>query len=406
VAAPDVALIAPYPQVGVRHGGMSGVASYASNLAHALADAGAEVEVVAPLDPGQPARREHDGPVRVRRAFPRSSAGAPHALRAALRTGAPVVHLQHEFFLYGGPASTPSLVLALHGLRARRRRSLATLHQVVDPTRVDRGFTELHRVRVPTWAARGGLSAMQRAMRRGADRILVHEPAFARVVPGAEVVPHGIEPDAHAHDRAPAQRASARAQARRALGLGEDRLCVLCFGFLAPYKGLETVLEAAALAGPAIELVVAGGEHPRLVAGGDRYHRSLHEHYGAHARFTGRVADEHVARWFLAADLAAFMYPQPFSSSGALALALAHRTPVLVSPELADTAALPASLAAPREPAALARRMRALAHDPAAREGLREATAGIARERAWPAVAARHLELYEEVRRGPRTARR
>jgi glycosyltransferase involved in cell wall biosynthesis len=386
----DVALISPYPDPGIRHGGMSGVASYTHNLAHALADSGARVEVVAPLEAGERPRCEVDGEVIVNRAFPRTSTGAGSAVRAALASRAPVVHLQHEFFLYGGLASTPGFACGLGLLRARRRRALATLHQVVDPASIDRGFTELHRVRVPAWAARPGLSAVQGSLLRSADQILVHEPAFAKVLPGAATVPHGIEPAQHrAHRRA----------AREVLGLDPERMVVLCFGFLAPYKGLETVLEAAEVADRQFDLVIAGGEHPRLAAGGDAYHDELQRRFGHVARFTGRVADKQVADWFAAADLAAFMYPRPFSSSGALALAVAHRTPVLVSPELAHTAGLSATLVAPREPTQLAERLHALAADPTARDALRSETERIARERTWPAIAARHLELYEGGRR-------
>ncbi len=384
----DLALISPYPDLGVRHGGMSGVASYAHNLAHALAETGARVEVVAPLPPGERPRRELDGEVIVNRAFPRTSLGAGTAIRAALASQAPVVHLQHEFFLYGGAASTPGFASGLRLLRARRRAALATMHQVVDPASVDGGFTKLHRVRLPAWAARHGLAAAQRGLRRSADRILVHEPAFADVLPGAATVPHGIEPAAHR-----AQRESAR----RALGLDPQRMVVLCFGFLAPYKGLETVLEAAELARNEFDLVIAGGEHPRLAVGGDRYYAELQQRFGHVARFTGPVPDQQVADYFASADVAAFMYPRPFSSSGALALAVAHRTPVLVSPELAHTGGLASSLVAPRDPQRLADRLRQLAVDPAARSALRDDTERIGRERAWPAIAARHLELYAEV---------
>jgi glycosyltransferase involved in cell wall biosynthesis len=94
------------------------------------------------------------------------------------------------------------------------------------------------------------------------------------------------------------------------------------------------------------------------------------------------------------------MYPRPFSSSGALALAVAHDVPVLVSPELARTAGLPQVLTAVREPAPLALRLRELASEPNRLESLRAATAEVAVTRTWPAIAQRHLELYEELRGG------
>lgn len=393
----DVALISPYPAVGTRHGGMSGVASYSHNLAHALAESGARVQVVAPHDPGEAPRRESDGQIAVNRTFPRTSAGTGAAIRAALRSGAPVVHLQHEFFLYGGPASTPGLAGGMRVVRARRRRALATLHQVVDPGTVDRSFTELHRVRIPAWMAKPGLTAVQRGLQRSTDRVLVHEPAFADVLPGAAIVPHGIEPASARQDRM---------SARQRLGLSPDRLTVLCFGFLAPYKGLETTLEAAELAGPAVELIVAGGEHPRLRASGDTYFADLQNRFAGVARFTGRVPDSEVAAWFAATDVASFMYPRPFSSSGALALAVAHGTPILVSPELARTAGLPASFVVPRDPAALAGRLRELASEELDQARLRAQAETIAQARTWPAIAARHLELYEEVSRGRRPSGR
>src|SRR5258705_4898151 len=106
--APDVALISPYPPAGQLHGGWTGVASYTANLAHALAAESGSVTVVAPRERGEPAAADHDG-VHVERSFERGVGAVPAAMRAALRTGADVVHLQHEAFLYGGPASLPRL---------------------------------------------------------------------------------------------------------------------------------------------------------------------------------------------------------------------------------------------------------------------------------------------------------
>lgn len=137
---PDVVFVAPYPRVGVRHGGMSGVASYTVNLAHALNDAGARVAIVAPTEDGEPAESDDDG-ITVRRLFPRGPRALPIALGAARAAGAPVVHLQHELFLYGGPSALPGLIASLRRPRPCRSRTVVTMHQVVDPAAVDASFT-------------------------------------------------------------------------------------------------------------------------------------------------------------------------------------------------------------------------------------------------------------------------
>jgi glycosyltransferase involved in cell wall biosynthesis len=391
---PDVTLVSPYPATGTRHSGVSGVASYTANLAHGLHDNGAAVTIVAPHETGQP-HDSWDGPVRVLRRFGRGAAAVPAALAAARRTGAGVVHLQHELFLYGGPAGLPRQLLAL---RRPGPPTVLTMHQVVDPVTVDRHYTRLHRLQVPPVAARAALAVLQHTLPRLADATVVHEEAFRRVVPAAVSLPHGIE--------TPALDRGAAAAARRTLGLPQDRLVVLCFGFLAPYKGLETALEAAGLAGPRVLLVVAGGDHPRLAEQRDTYGLMLRRTYGAIARFTGYVPDRDVSSWFLAADVAAFPYPSPHAASGALALALAHRTPALLSPELARTAAAPAVLAVPGGAAGLAARLLRLASEPAQLDRLRSATAAMADGRSWPAVARRHLDLYEGLIRDQNPARR
>lgn len=391
MSRPDVAIVAPYPGAGQRHGGFSGVASYTANLANALADQGAEVTVVATLEEGEPPV-SLDGRVRVERCFRRGVAALPVAARAAVATGAPVVHFQHETFLWGGPAALPGIVPAL--VRGKHR-NVVTMHQVVDPADVDRSYTQLHRVTAPALVARQAVRSLQAAIRRLADATIVHEPSFRRFVPGAVVIPHGVE-----RRVTPPQD-----EARARLGVRGDGLVVLCFGFLAPYKGLEAVLRAAELAGPAVELVVAGGAHPRL-GGRDVYGERLRARWSDVARFTGWVPEEDVSPWFAAADVVVFPYPQPFASSGALALAMAHATPALVSKQLARSAELPDVLAVAPEPLPLAARLLALERQRAGLRPLADAVSGLAEDHAWPVVARRHLALYEEVTDADVAARR
>jgi glycosyltransferase involved in cell wall biosynthesis len=397
VRTPDVAIVSPFPRLGERHDGWTGVASYSANLAGALGDAGARVTVLASIDERSPSVARV-GDVEVRRVWRRGPLALPAAAAAARATGAAVVHLQHELFLYGGPAAMPALAPALAGLRGRR--TVVTMHHVIDPAAVDATFTATHRVRAPTRLVRAGVVAVQRTIPALADAVVVHEPAFTALIPSAELVPHGIEvvpPHESGARRRPIEVPphADRAAARAALGMRDGRLCVLCFGFLAPYKGLEAALGAARLAGDGVQLVVAGGVHPRV---GADYERALRASAPANARFTGFVPGADVGRWFTAADLVLLPYPQPFASSGPLALALAHRTPVLLSPALARTTGAPDTLAVGLDPAAIAGRLRALAADASELAALRTATAALATGRTWPEVARLHLDLYGRFR--------
>lgn len=386
---PDVTLVAPYPPQGELHGGHSGVASYTANLARALSRAGMRVAVVAPELEGDPATFR-DGDIEVRRRFALGPRALPAAIAAADESRAPVTHLQFELFLYGGAAALLGLGPALGRARWGLGSSLVTtMHQVVDPGTVDRRYTRLHRVPAPAPVARAGIAALQGAVARASHATIVHEASFTRTIPTATVIPHGIE------IASPVDRDAARA----ALGLG-DRFVALCFGFVAPYKGVELVLDASRHVGPDVDIVVAGGEHPRLGSdegGGGGFAAELAGRFGDTARFTGWVPDADVARWFSVADVALFPYPKPFSSSGALALALAYGTPALLSPPLARSVGAPNVMTVPLDPRSIAGRLDDLATKPDALDDLRVWSTVLAGGRRWPAVAERHIQLYEAV---------
>jgi glycosyltransferase involved in cell wall biosynthesis len=394
---PDLALIAPYPGVGAGTALPSGVASYTQRLATSLTDEGMEVRVLAPEFDGEPALVRVDG-VTVERRYRRGAFGLPAAAHRAARTQAPLVHLQHETFLYGGPAAIPGVVPALAGLRLHQRGPVVTMHQVVDPATVDRRFTATHRVRAPHLLARYGLAGVQGSVRRLAMTTIVHERAFTRIMPSAVVVPHGV-------DVVDPAGGPEIARAKREFGARPDRLTALCFGFLAPYKGFEVALQAAALTKGKVDLLVAGGAHPRL-DGRDSYADDLRRDYGDTARFVGFVPDAKVKDVFRAADLLLLPYGSPFATSGPLAQALAFGTPVLCSPPLADCVGAPRSLIAPLEPEGLANRLRRLADDATQLHDLSNDVKTFAQGRSWKEAARRHIALYEEVIDASRTGGR
>lgn len=397
---PDVALVSPYPTAD--QPSQSGVAWYSQCLARALADAGAQVTVVAPGE-RDAHRIEKDGPVLVDRCFHRGATGTLKAIGGAFGSGSPIVHIQHEAFLYGGPDSVPSVLLAMARMRQAGRGPVVTMHQVVEPAAVDRDFTQIHRVNIPPPVARAGLATMQTSVARLASKVIVHEEAFRRVLPQAAVFPLGgnqarpIPSDQGDHGD---QAAEFRARA----GATDDTLLVLCFGFVAPYKGFELVLEAAALAGPRVKVVVAGSEHPRLHSQG--YLDGLEARYADVAHFTGYVPDEQVPGWFGAADVVMLPYPQPFSSSGVLADAANYGVPVLVSPPLAEVIGFPAETAISLEPGQMVAQLNGFATDRRRLEPLAALTATLRRGRSWEELARRHIALYEEVIDAQRSAAR
>lgn len=385
----DVTLVSPYPNP--EQPSESGVAWYTQGLARALAGRGARVAVVAPGE-RTTLRTERDGTVEVNRCFSRGAAGALRAAGAALATGSPVVHVQHEAFLYGGPESVPSVLMGLARLRQAGRGPVVTMHQVVEPASVDRGFTDIHRVRIPPPLARAGLATMQGSVARIASTVIVHEPAFRRVVPGSVVLPLGGD---HSVGLPAGEVEPRRDELRAAAGVGPDALLVLCFGFVAPYKGFEAVLQAARLARPHVRVVVAGAEHPRLK--GQGYLTGLQHRYGDAAFFTGFVPDDEVGAWFSAADAVVLPYPQPFSSSGVLAHAISYGVAALVSPQMGEVIGLPPEHSIPIDPAAMAENLSELALDRSRLAEVAARTAALRAGRSWAELAERHLELYQEV---------
>ncbi len=126
-----------------------------------------------------------------------------------------------------------------------------------------------------------------------------------------------------------------RAGARAQLSLA-DAPTLLFFGYVRPYKGLDTLLQALALLGdsPRCQLVVAGEIWGDAAAWGE-----LAEQLGISGRVRVEnhyIAEDEVATYFAAADLVVLPY-RSATGSGVVRLAHSHGRPVLVT----RTGALP-----------------------------------------------------------------
>jgi glycosyltransferase involved in cell wall biosynthesis len=151
--------------------------------------------------------------------------------------------------------------------------------------------------------------------------------ALATLLPGARVTvhPHPL------YDMFATGELPSRAAARAALGLPADAEIALFFGFVRPYKGLDDLVAALALARaerPALHLLAAGEFWDDA-----RRHRAAIAALGLEGATTildRYIPNEEVARLFAAADVAVLPY-RAATQSGVAALAFGFGLPVIAT---------------------------------------------------------------------------
>lgn len=195
-----------------------------------------------------------------------------------------------------------------------------------------------------------------------------------------------------------------RGQARRALGLPEERPVVLFVGRIQPLKGLDVAIDAlAALRNhPDALLVVVGG--PSGPDGGAEYARAhaLARSSGVADRVVWRPAQRHelLSTYYRAADVV--VVPSRSESFGLVALeAAACGTPVVAAAvgglRTLVEHGLTGFLIEGRDPAAFAGCVDRILSDPATGEAMGRAAARQAGRYQWSLSAARLRRLYGEL---------
>lgn len=247
--------------------------------------------------------------------------------------------------------------------------------------------------------------------------LVVTNPEHARLLQartGRRPVEIPLAPNVTVHRGA----AGARERVRERLGLAPDAFLLVFFGFVHPVKGVRYLLEALpALRAeqPGLHLAVVGGftsqALPEPQAQAFRAELSALAHrLGVRdaVTFTGHRPADEVSDLLHAADLAALPFTAGVTlKSGALLAALAHGVPTAVTlpdrrPDVLEAGRAVAVIPRRRHAGAVVAALRPLLHDAGLRRRLGERGRELAAGRSWPAVAARHRDLYELVcgRRG------
>ncbi|HWC26822.1 MAG TPA: glycosyltransferase [Solirubrobacteraceae bacterium] len=241
---------------------------------------------------------------------------------------------------------------------------------------------------LPREPRRGQLAAQRRLYER-VDAVVVHsQHGRRRLVDALGIDPSKVRVIAHGAFEHLNRVAGARALPSALADV--DKPVVLCFGLMRRYTGIDGLLDAGRAAAPDAELWMVG--MPRMDIA------PLRAAAPASVRWVPRfVPDDEVAAYFRRADLVVLPYRQA-DQSGVLFTALAFGCPLLLSDVggFGEVAAAGAAALVPAGDAdALARELRRLLGDRAARAQLAAGARAAGRERySWDAIAAAHIELY------------
>jgi len=338
-----LAIVSLYPPKG-KHSNVGGVASYTKNLAESLKVISQSLDVFIICDrrPDLPARHVDQG-IKVYRTFNTFPFYIFKIFRELKKIRPDVIHIQHEYFLYGGMLSAILFPLLPLFSRLISRRTVVTIHGVIPLNLLeDVEFKKENGIKGPPWLLKIGLWLVTRLIALASHVVIVHEEFLKKYLnkdyninkEKIIVIPHGVEE----------VKVISQAESKRRLGL-KDRAVVLYFGYLTGYKGIKTLIEAYKHVSKQLSgttLIIAGGKHPRLK--NQRWYRQWLEklvqkahaiEYDLEGRgkilFTDFVPEKEICIYYSAADLVVLPYNARISASGPESLAIAYGRPLLIT---------------------------------------------------------------------------
>ncbi len=298
-----------------------------------------------------------------------------------------VLHIQHEYSIYGFDDRLPTLLRTLEG-------------------KVKRVVT-IHCIRPAQFSERGAVDEQYaKRIAELADAVIVHletqRDILRRLGIPAEkinVIPHGselIKVD--------------QIESRKKLGLPLDAKLMLMFGFIKPHKCLHVVIEAMPTIlekVPNAILFVAGGLAPTAPPEHQAYVQRIEKQISelgiqAHVILPNKFfPNEDVPHLFGAVDVVLFpYYEEDRSASGSFHLALGAGKPIVASriPKFEELKNVcDELLILPHNSSGLANVVVRLFTDTAFRNFVETRTKTYAEKTSWENTAKKHLDLYTKI---------
>lgn len=396
-----IAVISLYPPKKSKHAKLGGVASYTKNLVESLSRIKKVRVIIFANKLNNKKEKYTEQKIKIIRCWNRGYFYPYQLLYNSFkyRNDIDLIHIQHEYFLYGGVLSSIMFPIMIFLMKLfLRKKIIVTIHGVIPLSEIDDTFMQATNIRGNKYLFKFGMFILTKIISIFPIKIIVHELYFKDILntqyninpKKIEVIPHGVEN----------VKLLRKDNAKQDLGLKNKKI-LMYFGYITGYKGIEFLIESFKyIKNKDFILIIAGGEHPRLKnkLGYQKYIKDLKDSaiYSERIIFTGFVPEDKISLYFSATDLVVLPYTTFISSSGPMNLTIAYEKPFLVSDVFRDIAAIH-EMVFERDPKALAAKIEKIFDDERMRQKFLKHVRILKKQHGWAEIIKKYLEVYMSV---------
>lgn len=319
--------------------------------------------------------------------------------RNLVRDRVRLVHIQHEYWVYGRGLKALLLPLLMVMLKLSRRKIILTLHGILYLSKLNKSFKRHHKTRLPIFLVKLFALVYMRLLDTLSNIIIVHLDMMRRVLAEEyrvkkdkiHVIKHGVDD-------------SIIPKFKPTLAYVK----ILTFGTLRPDKGIEHILTAfkeLVRKHPDLRLIIAGSYNPYISPESKGYLKHICSHIkedkiNKNVYVYVNVPQEQISKLYEDADIIILNYQDEsvLAASGPLALAIAYEKPIIVTdiPRFMEYKPYTVTIRL-RDVDSLKRALERLINDKKTYEKLVHKLRGIKAKLSWRNMAYQHIQLYQRL---------
>lgn len=249
-----------------------------------------------------------------------------------------VIHIQHEFNLFGGILAAVFSPLIVITARLCRSKVITTMHGGFSLGHIDKQFVVENGSSIPPVFIKLGFRIIFGIFAYCSHEIIVHESwqkddliqEYFVNRDKINVIPHGVVEYPHIADNA-----------REVLSIPPAKKVFLFMGFASAYKGLEEMYDhyKEFITKPENKdtlLIIGAGKSPRMegLPQYESWYKNLQDLYttlGDSVRWVGFIPGEEISLYYNAADVVVFPYSRRLAASGPMAIAISYEKDLVLS---------------------------------------------------------------------------